>query len=190
MERRAASPPPEPAEATPPPEPELQPQPERQPEPDTATWQRVEEIEFPDRDDDPSYEPTPLPEPDQQESAARAAARHYRRLRHSEQRRVPAATPAGSPPRLPRPSRERHTLPIRAHGPRDLALPAGLVIIAALVIMAVAGVFGGGTSTPPAGTQANAAPVKVALAEQSVTAMSTAQAVRLIASRPRSAATP
>jgi hypothetical protein len=180
------SPPPAPRPPVAAPEPEL----EVAPGQDTTTWQRVEEIEFPDRGPepvtDPFPEPTPFPEPDQQESAARAAARHYRRLRHSEQRgprRAPApVASASSPPRLPRPVRERQHLPLRAHGPRDLALPAGLVVIAALVIMAVAGVFGGGSSTPPAGTQANAAPV-IAPVTQSVTSISTAEAVRLAASR-------
>ena len=158
--------------------------------PDTTTWQRLDPIEFPPRGRPASLEPaaespavpfeaTPLPEPDQQESAARAAARHYRRLRHSQQRR-PAPAPAadGSPPRLLRPARDRPHLPLGAHGPRDLALPAGLVVIAALVIMAVSGVFGGGSSTPSTGTLAHAVPVVAPVAE-SVTAMSTADAVRL-----------
>jgi hypothetical protein len=110
------------------------------------------------------------------ESAARAAARHYRRLRHREQAGIREHS---RPPRIPRPHRDRPHLPLRAHGPRELALPAGLLVVAALVIMAVAGVFGGGTSTPATGTQASTAPVTaVADAPQSATAMSLAAAVR------------
>ena len=145
---------------------------------DTRTWQAIDSIEFPAQTltpapaaDTPEYEPTPMPEPELQESAARAAARHYRRSRHSKQKQE-AAPADGKPPRLARPVRDRGPrLPLTAHGPRDLALPAGLLVIAVLVIMAVSGVFGGGAETPNTGTSATSPP-EVSLVSQSATSIS------------------
>jgi hypothetical protein len=163
--------------------------PEPEPEPDTRTWSPVESIEFPAQPEaepetapEPyAYEPTPLPEPEEQESAARAAARHYRRLRHSQQKRATLPT-NGKAPKLARPIRDRGPhLPLTAHGARDLALPAGLLVIAVLVIMAVSGVFGGATETPSTGTSA-AAPPELSLVSQSATSISLTDA-ELIASR-------
>jgi hypothetical protein len=172
-----------------------------EPEPDTRSWAPVESIEFPAQPPAPepfsydptqppapepfSYDTTPLPEPEQQESAARAAARHYRRLRHSQQkqeRKQEALPTDGKPPRLERPLRKTGPhLPLSAHGARDLAVPAGLLVIAVLVIMAVSGVFGGGTETPTTGTSA-LAPAEVSLVTQSATSISLADAEQ-IASR-------
>jgi hypothetical protein len=190
LQRRAPTASAEPVDLSP----ELAPEPPRA---DTTTWQRVEEIEFPDNAPVGGGEPpatvaadsAPQPLDDADMEAARAAARHYRRMRHSQQlEQGPAPTTGGSPPRLPRPLRERQHMPLRAHGRRDLALPAGLLVIAALVILAVAGVFGGGSSTPSTGTQAHAAPVS-APATQSVTATPLADAVRIAAGLPTTAAT-
>lgn len=120
-----------------------------------------------------------------EQSAARAAARHYRRLRHRAQREE--SIPDG-PPRFPRPPRPRPHLPLRSHGRRELALPAGLLVLAALVIMAVAGVFGGGSATPETGTLARRAPVPP-LVSQSVTSMSLERAVEIAAARPATSST-
>jgi hypothetical protein len=161
----------------------------------TDTWNKVESIEFPavaavDEPepeprptvviDDTEYDPLAPDDPELRESAARAAARHYRRQRHRDQKieRLPSG---GRPPQLLRPIRDRGPhLPLSAHGPRDLALPAGLVVVAVLVVMAVSGVFGGGSSTPATGTQAKAAP-ETLLVSQSVTALSLTDAERIAA---------
>jgi hypothetical protein len=157
----------------------------------TDTWSKVESIEFPAApatpepvpmlvSEDSEYDPLAPDDPELRETAARAAARHYRRLRHRGQdlERLPSD---GKPPRLLRPTRDRGPhLPLSAHGPRDLALPAGLVVIAVLVVMAVSGVFGGGSSTPATGTQAKAAP-ETLIVSQSVTALSLADAERIAA---------
>ena len=128
------------------------------------------------------FEAVVLPaDPELEQESARAAARHYRRLRHRLQREqtVPAD---GRPPRLERPWRDRGPhIPLSDHGPRHLALPAGLVVLAALVIMAVSGVFGGGTETPATGTSTSAPP-EVALVSQSATSISLNDA-ELIAAR-------
>lgn len=128
------------------------------------------------------FDALPLPaDPELEQESALSAARHYRRLRHRLQReeRAPAD---GRPPRLERPWRDRGVpMPLSDHGPRDLALPAGLVVLAALVIMAVSGVFGGGTETPASGTSTSAPP-EVALVSQSATSISLNDA-ELIAAR-------
>jgi len=164
-------------------------------EPVTGTWAPVESIEFPATPataepepepgpgpavSEPEYDPLAPDDPELRETAARAAARHYRRLRHMQLdgNRRPAD---GKPPRLTRPIRDRGPhLPLSAHGPRDLALPAGLLVVAVLVVMAVSGVFGGGSSTPATGTQAKGAP-ETLLVSQSVTALSLADAERIAA---------
>jgi hypothetical protein len=126
-----------------------------------------------------------VPDPELNESAAKAAARHYRRNRHTEQEKARRGKPAG----LQRPKRDKaHHLPLKAHGPRDLALPAGLVVVAALVVMAVSGVFGGGNDQPATGTQANAAP-EASMVSQSVTATSLEDAEQ-IAERSQTVTTP
>ncbi|MFL5845938.1 MAG: hypothetical protein ACJ762_14720 [Solirubrobacteraceae bacterium] len=160
---------------------------------DTRVWSRLDSIEFPAQEPyapDPVaavsetdiYDPEPelAADPELQESSARAAARHYRRLRHRRQEEVAPPT-GGGPPRLERPKRDRGPhLPLSAHGPRDLALPAGLVVIAVLVIMAVSGVFGGGSGTPTTGTSAKA-PAEVSLVSQSASSMSLTDAERIAA---------
>lgn len=141
---------------------------------DTTRWDQVDPIE-----------PVLIPEPELQEYVARAEARHYRRRGHSLQEG--AARPDRKPPRLLRPARDGGThLPLRAHGLRDLALPAGLVVLAVVIIMAVSGVFGGGSETPPTGTQPVPVP-EVSRVSQSVTSISLADAQRIAA---RSTATP
>ena len=88
--------------------------------------------------------------------------------------------------RIPRPNRDRVHLPLRAHGRRDLALPAGLIVLALLIIMAVSGVFGGGSETPPTGTQAHGVAPQVSYVAQSVTSVSLDQALRIAATAPAS----
>ena len=61
-------------------------------------------------------------------------------------RRAPRTRSA--PPRLPRPRRDHEPRPLRDHSRRELAIPAGLVLASVLLILAVAGVFGGATSQP------------------------------------------
>jgi hypothetical protein len=175
------------------PAPELPPdfEPEPEPEPETHVWGQVDSIEFPAQvvpepppaevAADTSYDP-PLPaDPELEKTAARAAARHYRRLRHSRQKQERVPTD-GRPPRLQRPERDRGPhLPLSAHGARDLALPAGLLVVAVLVIMAVSGLFGGSTETPTTGTSTSA-PAAVSLVSQSATSMSLDDA-ELIAAR-------
>ncbi len=87
----------------------------------------------------------------------------------------------GVPPVLPRAPRERHHhLSLRDHGPATIAIPVAMLVVAALVIMAVAGVFGGSEPSPVTGRDERLArPAPSAL--HSVTGLSLTDAERLVA---------
>ncbi len=149
----------------------------------TATWQPIEDMAFPrpsTADAVATHAPAPVD----------AGREHDQRAR--ERRTAREADPGhGTPPRLPRRGRERPHQPLSAHGFRDLALPAGLLVAAALVILAVAGVFGGASPSPSTGTQARGAPASLAgpvlAPERSATSMSLAAAERIVGAGPGAA---
>lgn len=93
-----------------------------------------------------------------------------------------------TPPRLPRPRRERRHRPLRDHSRQELAIPAGLLVAAVLVILAVAGVFGGSTSEPTVTSVRVSQPSRARVAavppSSSATAVSLERAAVLIGAPP------
>ena len=137
--------------------------------PEPRVWQPLEDMSFPEPPpqvpDEPPLTPSPIPDP-----VFPARTRRSSRVRTRGVR-----TP---PPRLLRRHRHRHHLPLRDHSPRELAIPGVLLVAAALVIMAVAGVFGGGSPdpSPPAARIVNTRPAPRPHPELSATAISLADA--------------
>ena len=191
--------PPEPVVAEKPasaPEPAATEAPAAPPEPeaaDTTTWEPVEDFAFaPEvgtrRDEEAgTTDDVPLsPDPELERSTAEALARVHRRARHRLQDAQQRRRSRIPPPRLPRPRRNRDHVPLRSHRPVDVALPALLLVVATVVIMAIAGVFGGGTSQAPTGTLAHGSAPASASPADSATAVSLAAAVRVAKHGPAS----
>jgi hypothetical protein len=152
--------------------PETAPDAPRDPSLGAQEWQAVDEIRFPAR---PPASPV-APRPAEAGAGPSATTARGRAVKA-------AAQPPVVPPVLPRPHRERHPLPLRAHGPAAIILPVAMLVVATLVILAVAGVFGGSKAEPPTSTAAGA-PRPAAQVQLSATRLSLAEAQRIVATQP------